>query len=81
MDICEECRLKYLTAGVALVNPETGSVIVLRDEVFQAIFDHPVPEDKIAYAEEHVLDQIAAVYKAVHESESPARQGAQGLLN
>ena len=60
--ICESCREEYLARGVALVNPETESVIVIMDDAFRAIFHEPLPEQKIIYTEEEVLQRIHAVF-------------------
>jgi len=66
---------------VALVHAETGRVLVMRDEAFRAIFDHPIPEDKIVYVEENVLAQITAVCKAIREIERRGRQAHEMWLN
>lgn len=81
IDFCEDCRQKYLRTGVALVHAETGRVLVMRDEAFRAIFDHPIPEDKIVYVEENVLAQITAVCKAIREIERRGRQTHEMWLN
>ena len=71
--ICEYCREEYLARGVALVNPETESVIVIMDDAFRAIFDEPLPEQKIIYTEEEVLQQIHAVFAGRGEKNKATR--------
>ena len=56
--VCKECRSKYLTAGVLLVNPDTCALVVLKDEAFKGIFNVPIPAGKIAFTEQAVLDKL-----------------------
>ena len=70
---CKQCREKYLTVGVLLVEADqrevknkmqhipTGKVTVLKDEAFTRIFDKPIPPKKICYVEIGLLDKIGAV--------------------
>ncbi len=61
--VCPDCHEHYLTVGVALINPKTGSVLVIADEAFTAIFNQPLPESKIACVEEEVLQRVHAVFR------------------
>lgn len=56
--VCDECREKYLKQGVLLVNPDNGRLVVIKDEAFNKMFDQPIPEGKIAYTDDQVLDKI-----------------------
>jgi len=61
---CGECKEKYLKAGVMLINPETGSLAVLKDEAFVRLFNTSVPAGKIAFAVEGVVQQLIASQNA-----------------
>jgi len=63
LKVCPDCQEHYLTVGVALINPKTGSVLVIADEAFTAIFNQPLPETKIACVEEEVLQRVHAVFR------------------
>lgn len=64
---CKECREKYLSKGILLVEaPEnskvpTGRVIVVTKEAFLRIFNTEVPGSSIAYIQLGVLEAIGAV--------------------
>jgi hypothetical protein len=55
---CDVCKDKYLKEGVMLINPETGSLAVLKKEAFKRMFNVPVPVHMIAYAEEKVVQWL-----------------------
>ena len=63
LSICGDCKKKYLDVGVALVNPETESVIVIMDGAFKSIFNQALPEQKIIRVEEEVIEQIYTLFK------------------
>jgi hypothetical protein len=65
---CGECKEKYLKLGVMLINPETGSLAVLKDEAFVRLFNTPVPAGKIAFAAESVVQQLIASQSAPQQS-------------
>lgn len=50
--VCEKCEEKYLSVGVLIIDPETGSVAVLKDEAFKEHFTIPIPEGKIVFMHE-----------------------------
>lgn len=52
---CNACKEKYLKEGVMLINPETGSLAVLKEEAFKRMFNVPIPVHGIAYTEEKVV--------------------------
>jgi hypothetical protein len=56
--VCEACREKYLTKGVLLINPNNGRLVVLKDEAFSRIFKDPIPERKIAFTDDELLDKL-----------------------
>ena len=55
---CDKCREKYLTNGVMLFNPRSGSLVVLKVEAFTKMFNVPVPEKHIAFCDEDVFVQL-----------------------
>jgi hypothetical protein len=55
--VCDKCKEKYLKKGVMLVNPETGSLVVLKEEAFKRIFDKPISR-RIYFAREDVLERL-----------------------
>ena len=76
-NICRDCREKYLSLGVALVNPETDSVIVIMDEAYETIFNQPIPKGKIVRVEKTIIEQIYArlrVSQREKNQESPEGQ-------
>jgi len=72
---CKECREKYLSVGVMLVEANqvpvgnrgrkkivpTGGVMVLREEAFKRIVNVEVPEDRIVYFEKKVFQELLAM--------------------
>lgn len=56
--VCDECREKYLSQGVLLINPDNCNFVVVKDEAFSRIFDSSVPKGKIAFTEQKVLDML-----------------------
>jgi len=55
---CAKCRKKYLAQGTMMLNPQTGSLTVLKDKAFKKMFNVPIPKGKIAFAEEEVLSKL-----------------------
>lgn len=55
---CEACKEKYLSVGVLLFAPDTGSVAVIKDEAFTRIFNRELPKDKIAFCDHEVLERL-----------------------
>lgn len=58
--VCDECKEKYLSVGVMLINPENGKLSVIKDEAFKRIFNKPIPSGKIAFADDEVLNMLQA---------------------
>lgn len=56
--VCEACKKQYLKEGIMLINPHTGSIVVLKEEAYKRIVNKPVPEGRIAFAEEEVLSRL-----------------------
>jgi len=55
-EVCPECREKYLKEGVMIINPETGSLVILRDEAFHRVFSGTeMPPKRIAFASEVMI--------------------------
>ena len=79
--VCKDCDDRYLRVGVALVNPETKSVIVLMDEAFKIIFNEPVPEHRILYTDTKLLKRICAFYKATRQERAKSVKGPWILPN
>jgi uncharacterized protein YbaR (Trm112 family) len=55
---CDKCREQYLSKGVLLLEQDTGSLCVLKDEAFTRIFDKPIPSKKIAFVEQGLLAKL-----------------------
>ena len=55
---CEKCKKQYLENGVMLINPQTCSLVVIRNEVFKNLFEAEIPDKKIAFCEQGVIDKI-----------------------
>lgn len=58
--VCDKCRDKYLTEGILLINPKNGNLVVLKEEAFKAVLDAKVPENRIAFCDQELLDKIQA---------------------
>jgi hypothetical protein len=57
--VCDACRKKYLSEGVMMINPQSGRLLVLKDEAFKRLFPQiPIPKGKITFAEEEVFERI-----------------------
>jgi len=68
LSICDDCREEYLVKqdGIALINPDNGAITVIKKPLFEALFNVPPPEDRIAHTEQAVLEKIEEVrFKAV----------------
>jgi hypothetical protein len=57
-NVCDDCRKKYLSKGVMIINPETCRLTVIKDSAFKKIMDCPIPAKKIAFAHDDVLDRL-----------------------
>ena len=60
---CDDCRTKYLTIGIMLVETNeqrqpSGNIAVIKTEAFQKIFDVPVPPKHIALVEQGMLSKL-----------------------
>jgi len=60
--VCEKCREKYLKEAVLLINPKTGSLVVIKDEAFKGMFNKDIPPQRIAFCDEEVLEKINKAY-------------------
>ena len=67
--ICKKCTKKYLTKGVLLINPDSGALVVLKDEAFKRIFNVPKPKGKIAFVEQEVLEMLNESNKQSEQKE------------
>lgn len=56
--VCDNCRKTYLKKGTMIINPQTGSLVVLKDTAFRRVFKKPIPANKIVFAEEGVLNRL-----------------------
>lgn len=74
INICRDCRDRYLSLGVALVNPETESVIVIMDSAYKVIFNEPIPEDKIVRVEEELIEQLYTVFQMFRREEAFSKE-------
>ncbi len=58
-EICADCKRSFLSTGVALINPNTGSLVVIKDEVFKIIFPRErIPLRKVLWADEEIIDAV-----------------------
>lgn len=57
-EVCDKCKKKYLSKGVLLINPNNGRLVVLKDEAFKNIFSEPIPDKKIAFTDDELLDKL-----------------------
>jgi len=55
---CNKCREIYLKEGVLIINPETVSLVVLKEEAFSRLFNIPIPNGKIVFTHEDVIQQL-----------------------
>lgn len=55
---CKDCKEKYLSMGVMLINPKTGSFAIIKDEAFNRIFKQELPKHKIAFADEEIIQKL-----------------------
>lgn len=37
--VCDECGKKYLSEGILIMNPDTGSLVVVKDEALHSIMN------------------------------------------
>ena len=81
LSICRECQEKYLRLGVALVNPENDSAIVLMDEAYSALFSEPIPNQRIIHVKEELLEEIHGLFKDFKEYENRLALGETLLEN
>lgn len=57
-NVCDNCRKKYLSKGVMIINPETCRLVVLKDSAFKKVMNCAIPSKKIAFAHDDVLDKL-----------------------
>lgn len=57
-NVCDSCRKKYLSKGVMLLNPENGSLVVIKTSAFKRLFNKKIPKHRIAFTEQAVIDFI-----------------------
>ena len=81
LSICNECQEKYLRLGVALVNPENDSAIVLMDEAYSALFSEPIPKQRIIHVKEELLEEVHALFRDFKEYENRLALGKTPLEN
>ena len=74
--ICGDCRRKYLPVGVALVNPDTDSIVVVMDEAFKTLFADSCADPRIVYTGVRLLERIHEIFGAStnEEDEEPGDQ-------
>lgn len=68
---CDDCRKKYLSKGVMLMNPDSGDLLVIKDEAFAGFFTRPIPKGKIAFCDQGIIDHIKKLYTELH-GDSPS---------
>ena len=81
LSICSKCQEKYLSLGVALVNPENDSAIVVMDEAYSALFSEPIPKQRIIHVKEELLEEVHALFRDFKEYENRLALGKTPLEN
>ena len=81
LSICSKCQETYLSLGVALVNPENDSAIVLMDEAYSALFSEPIPKQRIIHVKEELLEEVHALFRDFKEYENRLALGKTPLEN
>ena len=61
--VCQGCRDKYLKEGILIIDPKTAALAVITEDCFKRIFTVPVPKERIAFMEEHLMRQIGLLGK------------------
>ena len=81
LGVCKHCQETYLSIGVALVNPETESVMVITEEAFKAIFDQPIPEQRIVRVEEEIIEKVYGRFLVSQEAKARIARARRAMLN
>ena len=79
--VCKHCQETYLSRGVALVNPESQSVMVITEEAFKAIFDQPIPEQKIIRVEEEIIEKVYGLFLVSQEARANIARARRAMMN
>jgi hypothetical protein len=79
--ICEDCRKKYLPVGVALVNPDTESIVVVMDETFKSILVDSVADPRIIFTGVKFLERIHEIFSEPTIDEDEEGGGIKNLVN
>ena len=57
--VCPTCREKYLTTGIMLINPQSGSLAVLKLSAYERLFHGQViTDDHIVFADEALVEML-----------------------
>jgi hypothetical protein len=79
--VCKDCQERYLSIGVALVNPASESVIVVTEEAFRNMFDQPIPEERILYVEDSIIEKVYGLFLVSQEARAHIARARQFMLN
>jgi len=79
--VCRHCQETYLSIGIALVNPETQSVMVITEEAFKAIFDQPIPEQKIIRVEEEIIEKVYGLFLVFQEARANIARARRAMVH
>jgi hypothetical protein len=61
---CDECKEKYLKIGICLINPNSGKLVVIKEEVFNKLFNLPeqqkefVKTNRFLYCEDKLVEDL-----------------------
>lgn len=71
-EVCPACRETYLTDGVLIINPETGSMVVITTTAYDRLIDVPYDDRRIVFCDEAVIAKLLAMQQAAkdHEEET-----------
>lgn len=69
--VCPTCREKYLTNGIMLINPQSGSLAVLKLSAYERLFPNQViTDDHIVFADEPLIEMLVKMEAITHASEN-----------
>lgn len=62
--VCPECREKYLTNGILLINPNTLNLVVLKLDAYLRLFPNQVvTDDHIVFADDELIKTLMEMHK------------------
>ena len=69
--VCPTCRQKYLTNGIMLINPQSGSLAVLTLSAYERMFPGQViTDDHIVFADEELVEMLVKMEVITNASQN-----------